>query len=269
MPGSGFLNYSRRSGLAAPRAGYRRVVRVRFAKGSTVGKAVSTSYRKMRARIAPVVKSILRRQEETKSLGATVENGTPHNAQITNADIQPLLSGMLVGPTNGQRIGDKIKAVSLKVKGCVSYYDRGQAAVQMPMIVKVFCLQWKGLKDGSSGFGTVPINTMVDLGGSVAAWDGSTLRGLCSINKDAFQILGVRTIKISDTDTENHKPQTGHYEMTIKCPQTLTYNTGSLYPSNFAPFFVLGWYYEDGSTPAATDVNVVNTTHSILYYKDA
>lgn len=264
MPGIGFMNYTRRPGTTATRGGYRKRLRVRFTRGNPVGKVIGTSYKK----IARVVKAVVRRDEETKSLGLTVESGVTHNAIMSNADIQPLLAGMVQGNLSGQRVGDKVKPVSLKVKGCVSYYDRGQTVLS-PMVVKVFCLQWKGLKDGSSGFGTVPMNTLMDQGGSVGQWDGSTIRALWSINKEAFQILGTRTIKISDTDVENHKAQTGHYEMTIKCPATFTYNTGSLYPSNFAPFFVLGWYYEDGSTPAAADVNVVNTTHSILYYKDA
>lgn len=267
MPGAGigYMNYTRRPGSKVTRGGYRKRYRVRFAKGNPVGKVIGTSYKK----IASVVRSVVRRDEETKSLGLTIENGVIHNAQMTNADIQPLLAGMLQGTASGQRIGDKVKPVSLKVKGCVSFYDRGQSNVLSPMIVKVFCLQWKGLKDSSSGFGSVPLNTLMDQGGSVGAWDGSTIRALWSINKEAFQVLGSRTLKISDTDVENHKAQTGHYEMTIKCPATFTFNTGSLYPSNFAPFFVLGWYYEDGSTPAVTDVNIVNTAHSCLYYKDA
>ena len=269
MPGIGFLNYSRRPGATTTRAGYRRVVRVRFAKGSTSGKVVSSSYRKMKAKIAPVVQSILRRQEETKTLGLAVENGTTHNASITSGDLVPIMAGMLQGSANGQRVGDRVKPVSLQLRGCLSYYDRGQPAVQAPMIVKVFVLQWKGLRDQSNGFGSVPINTLMDGGAGVNGWDGSTIRALWNINKDAFQVLGVRTLKISDTAVENHKSQTGHYEMTIKCPATLTYNTGSLYPSNFAPFFALGWHYEDGSTPASTDVNIINTCNSVLYYKDA
>lgn len=217
---------------------------------------------------AQAVKSVVGRTEETKSLGTAVENGTIHNAAITNADLYPILAGMSVGPNSGQRIGDKIKPSSIRIKGVVSFYDRGQT-VQAPMVVKIFALQWKGLKDGSSGFGSVPINTLMDAGGSVGAFDGSTLRALWSINKEAFQVLGSATLKISDTDVENHKAQTGHYEMTLKPPATFTYNTGSLYPSNYAPFLALGWFYEDGSTPAPTDVNIIHTSYATLYYKDA
>lgn len=262
----GFMNYTRRPGSkVTTRGGYRKRYRVRFARGNPVGKVVGTSYK----RIANVVKAVVRRDEETKMLGLPVEVGVIHNAQMTNADIQPLLAGSTQGTGSTQRIGDKVRPVALKVRGCVSFYDRGQGNILAPMIVKIFCLQWKGLKDGSSGFGSVPMNTLMDGGAGVAGWDGSTLRGLWNINKDAFQVLATKTIKISDTDVENHKAQTGHYELSIPCPARLTYNTGSLYPSNFAPFFVLGWYYEDGSVPAITDVNIINTANSILYYKDA
>lgn len=226
--------------------------------------AAAPMYRKL----APIVKSIVARQEETKCMGLTVENGVTHNAQMTNADIQPLLAGQSQGTSSLQRVGDKIRPTLLKVKGCVSYYDRGQTVLS-PMVVKIFCLQWKGLRDGSSGFGTVPLNQLLDSGGTVGAWDGSTIRSLWRINSDDFTVLGSRTLKISDTDVENHKSQTGHYEINIKPPAVLNYGPGSIYPSNYAPFFVMGWCYEDGSTPAITDVNIVNTCQSFLYYKDA
>ena len=223
----------------------------------------------MYRRLAPIVKSIVSRQEETKCMGMAVENGVTHNAIMSNADIQPLLSGMTQGTSSLQRVGDKIRPTLLKVKGCVSFYDRGQSNVLSPMVVKIFCLQWKGLRDGSSGFGTVPMNQLLDSGGTVGAWDGSTIRSLWRINSDDFIVLGSRTLKISDTDVENHKSQTGHYEINIKPPAVLNYGPGSIYPSNYAPFFVMGWCYEDGSTPASTDVNIVNTCQSFLYYKDA
>lgn len=263
MPGVGFMNY-RRGTAVRPNTIYRAVTK----RGRVVRKVRYTKPLPGPA-VRQYVRQALRANEETKCIGLAVENGTPHNAGITSSDIVPVLAGMSQGTGSSNRVGDKVKPTILKIKGCVSYYDRGQPNVTSPMIVKVFCLQWKGLRDSSSGFGTVPIGQLMDNGGGTGGWDGSTIRSLWRINTDDFTVLGSKTLKISDTDVENHKSQTGHYEMTVKCPATLTYSPGAIYPANFAPFFVLGWCYEDGSTPSALDVNIVNTAQSFLYYKDA
>lgn len=269
MPGIGFMNYRRRSAVPVGGRYRRRVLRVRMAPGGASGRVTSSSYRWARKRIAPIVKSIVSRQEETKTFGTIVCNAQGENAQIVLAGINNVFAPMAQGNLNGQRNGDKVRPTGLRIKGCISYNDVGQPHVLSPMVVKIFCLQWKGLKDSTGGFANVPINQLIDAGGSITSWDGSAIRAMCDINKEAFQVLGSRTLKISDTDVENHKVETKSYTMNIKCPSVLTYNNGGGYPSNFAPFLVVGWFYETGLIPAPTDINVVHTAHSMLYYKDA
>lgn len=218
--------------------------------------------------LATMVKRIVSRQEETKCCGLSVENAVTHNAQITNADAQALLPVIPQGTGSSNRVGDKIRPTLLKVKGCVSYYDRGQTWGS-PMIVKVFCLRQKGLGNLQTALPSLNLPNLLDNGGSTNFWDGSTDRALWRINTDVFDVLAVKTLKISNTDVENHKAETGHYEFNIKTPALLKYSPGNQYPDNYAPFFVLGWYSEDGATPSITDVNIVNTCRSFLYYKDA
>jgi len=239
----------------------RRKVRVRLG-GPKPRILYSTSFTK-------AVNRALYRQEETKCCGFSIENGTPHNAQITNADAVPLLPVVPQGTGSSERVGDKVKPVSLKVKGCLSFYDRGQGNVLAPMVVKIFCLRQKGLGNLQTAIPSLNLPNLLDNGGATNAWDGSTQRALWRINTDLFDVLASKTIKLSDTDVENHKSQTGHYEFNIKPPATLKWSPGQQYPDNYAPFFVLGWHYEDGSTPSAIDVNVVNTAYGFLYYKDA
>jgi len=251
---AGFWSGAGRRGRVRPA---RRPVRVRPVRGVTA------------RRIAPVVKRIISRQEETKCCGFTIENAVSHNAIISNADAVALLPVVAQGTGSSERVGDKVKGLYLKVKGCLSYYDRGQAAVQSPMIVKIFCLRQKGLGNLQTALASVNLPNFLDNGGATNSWDGSTLRAMWRVNTDLFDVLASRTIKISDTDVENHKAQTGHYSMSIKVPSTMKWSPGNQYPDNFAPFFVLGWYYEDGSTPSAMDVNIINTAYGFLYYKDA
>lgn len=220
-------------------------------------------------RIAPIVKRIVARQEETKCCGFSIENGTPHNAQITNADAVGLLPVVPQGTGSSERVGDKVRPTLLKVKGCVSFYDRGQGNVLAPMVVKIFCLRQKGLGNLQTAIPQLNLPNLLDNGGATNSWDGSTQRALWRINSDLFDVLASKTIKLSDTDVENHKAQTGHYEFNIKTPTLMKWSPGQQYPDNYAPFFVLGWFYEDGSTPSAIDVNVVNTAYGFLYYKDA
>lgn len=222
----------------------------------------------MASKIAPIVKRIVAGQEETKCCGFSIENGVTHNAQITNADAIGLLPVVFQGTGSSQRVGDKIRPTLLKVKGCVSYYDRGQTVLS-PMVVKVFCLRQRGLQNLQTALASVDLPHLLDNGGNTSSWDGSTQRALWRINSDLFEVLATKTIKLSDTDVENHKAQTGHYEFNIKTPAVLKFSPGNQYPDNYAPFFVMGWFYEDGSTPAITDVNIVNTAYGFLYYKDA
>ena len=61
-----------------------------------------------------MIKTTVRRLQETKSIGLVIENGVQHNAAITNPDIAIVLPGMAQGNTNSTRIGDKVSPVSLK-----------------------------------------------------------------------------------------------------------------------------------------------------------
>jgi len=219
--------------------------------------------------LAQAVKSIVGRTEETKCCGFPIETGVGHNAIISNADAVALLPVVPQGTGSSDRVGDKVKPTLLKVKGCVSFYDRGQASVLAPMIVKIFCLRQKGLGNLQTALASLNLPNLMDNGGGTNNWDGSTQRSLWRINSDVFEVLATKTLKLSDTDVENHKAQTGHYEFNIKPPATLKWSPGNQYPDNYAPFFVLGWHYEDGSTPSITDVNVINTAYGFLYYKDA
>lgn len=215
-----------------------------------------------------MIKSVVRRMEETKSIGLVIENGIQHNAPITNADAVIVLPGMSQGPANTQRIGDKVSPVSLKVSGATSINDIGLGFIDVPITVKVMCLQAKGIRDSNLVVANAPLNNLLDNGGTTS-WDGSTANSLFKINRDLFTVLGSRTFKLGDTTAENTRCMSKRWSMNIKCPQTLKYGNGALYPDNFAPFFVLGWCRDDGTTPGPVQLWVVNTANVFFQYKDA
>jgi len=214
------------------------------------------------------VKSAVKRTEEKKFAGLTIENGVAHNAGITSADIVQCIPTITQGDGYNQRSGDKIRPTSLVIDGCVSFNDYGQGFTDTPVSVLILCLQAKRIRDPAQ-VGTAPVNVLLDRGTGATAWDGSTLNSMFPINRDEFEILGVKRVKLSDTTAENTRVMSQRYQMNIKCPAQFTYGQGSTLPNNFAPFFVLGWSRDDAVIPGLADVWVKNTASSTLYYTDA
>lgn len=214
------------------------------------------------------VKAILGRQSEKKMAGLTVENTLGHNASITSADCYSIVPPITQGVGYNQRIGDKIKPTSLTVEGSVAFNDYGQGFIDTPLHVVVFILQAKKIRDPTM-IPSVNINALLDNGQGATNWDGSTLHSMYPINRDEFDVLGAKVIKIGDTTAENPKCMTKRYSMKVKTPSNLVYDQGVSTQNNFAPFVVLGWCRDDGVPTLATDLWIKHTCVSRLYYTDA
>lgn len=237
------------------------------------GKAVPYIKARIAKKVAPAVKayvkSAVKRTEEKKFAGLTIENGVTHNAAISNADLVQIVPTITQGDGYNQRSGDKIRPTSLVVDGCVSFNDYGQGFTDTPVSVLIMVLQAKRIRDPSQVVANAPVNVLLDRGTGATSWDGSTLNSMFPINRDEFEILGVKRIKLSDTTAENTRVMSQRYQMNIKCPAQFTYGQGATLPNNFAPFFALGWSRDDAVMPAINEVWVKNTASSTLYYTDA
>jgi len=260
------MAYGRRMGRGRPitgrrpTAGRRNRRYGRKAAGGRRGRGQSSLVR--------LIKSVINNNVETKHVGGIVENAGLHNAFISSADLFGVLPPLTQGVDAFERIGDKIKPVSLRLKGCLSF--NGNVTSASPLVIKLYVLQWKPQRDSVSGFASVPVAQLLDAGGSLTSFDGSAIRAMLPINKNDFDVLATRTFKISDSANENHKCETASYSINVPLPSRLLYQAGGrTSPSNFAPFMCIGWFYEDGATPAAEDAFVYNTTHAMLYFKDA
>lgn len=231
-----------------------------------VPKAVA---KKVAPSVKAYVKSAVKRTEEKKFAGLTIENGTPHNAAISNADIVQIVPTITQGDGYNQRSGDKIRPTALVVDGCVSFNDYGQGFTDTPVSVLILVLQAKRVRDPAQVQLQAPMSVLLDRGTGATSWDGSTLNSMFPINRDEFEILGVKRIKLSDTTAENTRVMSQRYQMTIKTPAQFTYGQGATLPNNFAPFFALGWSRDDAVTPLPNEVWIKNTASSTLYYTDA
>jgi len=197
-----------------------------------------------------------------------IENAVSHNAAISNADVVVALPGIPQGASSGARVGDRVRPVRMVIRGATSIHDYGEGFLGVPLTVKVMCLQAKGIRDSNLVTANADIPNLLDNGGTTN-WDGSTARSLFRINTDQFQVLASRTFKLGDTTAENTKCMSKRWRLNVKCPSTLSFNPGALYPSNFAPFFVLGWCRDDGTTPSIGQLWVINTASVLFEYKDA
>lgn len=223
-----------------------------------------------KAQVKQIVKRELDRRIEDKFAGGIVENAVAHNASITTGDMYPVLPAITPGSAYNQRTGDKIRPKSLIVDAAISFNDYGQGYASEPMHVKVWVLQHKSTR--AYPLGAVPINALLDGGAGQAPWDGSTMNSFLPVNKDEFQVLGQRTFTIMDHTQEEGVHETKRIQIKVRgVPKTLYYDAAASpnYPSNFAPFLVVGWCRNDGTTPLGVDIALKVTSWCRLTYEDA
>ena len=197
-----------------------------------------------------IVKRELDRRIEDKVAGGIVENNVSHNASITMGDMYPVLPPVPPGTAYNQRTGDKVRPKSLIFDASISFNDYGQGYVPEPLYVKVWVLQHKGTR--TYPLGNVPILNLLDAGAGSTLWDGSTMNSLFPVNKDEFQVLGQRTFMLCDHTAEEGVHMAKRIQIKVRgLPKTLYYDSAGApnYPTNFAPFVVLGWARSDGTTP--------------------
>lgn len=216
------------------------------------------------------MKRELDRRIEDKFAGGIVEPSIAHNASITGGDAYPVLPAVPPGTAYNQRTGDKIRPKSLVVDAAISFNDYGQGYAPEPMLVKVWILQHRGTR--TYPVGAVPLTNLLDGGAGSTSWDGSTMNSLLPINKDEFMVLGQRTFTIMDHTAEEGAHETKRIQIKVRgVPKTLHYDSVAApnYPSNFAPFMVVGWCRNDGTTPLPTDIALRCTSWCRLTYEDA
>lgn len=197
-----------------------------------------------------------------------IENGVAHNAAIGTADEYPILPAISQGQGYNQRIGNRMNPTSLIVNGAVTFNDYGEGFVGVPLRVVVMVLQAKQVRD-TNLLPTPTISQLLDNGTGGTSWDGSTVNSFFPVNTEEFTVLAKRTFKLSDITQENAKCMSQRYTMRIKCPKQLMYEGTGNYPTNFAPFIVLGWARDDAVTPTIGQVYVKHTCTSRLTYTDA
>jgi len=247
----------------------------------------------VRGSFAKRVLAVVKRQEETKYVANDYDSaGNPNNSPwyplpgITNtASVVPAIPKMAQGVTDYQRVGQRVSPTSLKVDLDIGLQPTDLSANSVMVVI------WYGTsKENKSWVGGSPLSTIsfLDNGqGSNQSWGG--LRGqlnfpvdptLNSLKRIVFPLSkseGVQNQNGGSLVTQgNYSTSNGgsHKHITLKFtpPKTLIYNKESdLYPTNYAPFYYIGFCAADGSptnmVQQETLVNVSSRVH--MYYKDA
>lgn len=243
-----------------------------------------------KAGVMELVKRMISKRIENKSIGWDIESNTMHNGPISATDCQPLIQQIYPdgdttaghGDSSQQRIGDKINPKSLSVKGILSF-NQADLPDQRPIYVRVLILAQKDIKLGASVNGNVATSVLLHPAGlsqDEGPYSGYTRNILYPINRNKFRVYYDKTFMLCSGALSNNGKSVEQLPNWVKrwsytfksknLPTALTYDAASdNWANNFAPFLAIGYSYGDGSQPDTDNAKVLSTCHTQLYYEDA
>ena len=232
-----------------------------------------------------MVRQMLAKNIENKTVGNPVETNVLHNSPIGAADCVPLIPQippMNVNNTTDTsmlRIGDRISPKSLRVKGTVSFTPQSVTTTQN-IYVRIIIAAQKNIKVGSQvASGAVDSSHLLrpafpGAGIVAAAFDGNTDSLDFPVNRDLFRVYMDKIIKLApqaSTGVETMPMYSARWSYRFKSlPAHLTFDTGNGdWVNNFAPFVGVGYAYSDGTSPDILTTRIRSNIYSALEFEDA
>jgi len=220
---------------------------------------------------------MLHQNTENKEVGLRVEPNVVHNSAITNADLVRILPKITSGVDGSSRLGDRVKPLSLKVKGIVSINENPNTN---PFYVRVMMLSQKDVKTSSGiGVGTDPDHLLrcAIPGASEIPFSGNRQELNYPVNDNKFRVYFDKQYLIAPVSTvglsAGNSAQFSQFKFakTIKgLPAHLSFDEGNGDDANnFAPFLAIGYAYADGTAPDVTVTRISTEIYSKLTYEDA
>lgn len=241
---------------------------------------------KPRKNLRRAIQSVINKNEETKQ-GFISLSAQSRNSGISVAgDCWQIIPNMLQGVSDNQRIGDRVKAQRMAIKGAVVYnpstgsygtYANSRIAVRL-MIV-----QPKNYGDYVSVINNAPtwLPALLRKGNTNVAFTGIMNDLWAPINTDAITVYYNKIIyitapyQLTAAGAQQMGGMTKFFSKTIKfrgSGKQLNYDTSAstgILPTNFAPVMIAGYVHMDGSGPDVLTTAVQFSFDSNLYYKDA
>lgn len=241
----------------------------------------------MTRNILATVRRMMDKKIEDKRVGFKVEDNVSHNSGIGAADCLPLIDQIApIDTTAGanatqQRIGDRIRPKSLKVRGILALKPGQQTSVQ-PLFVRVLLLAQKDIKVGSRVTGgavdaahlLAPDYNSAP-GADQQQYTGATACTFMPVNTDKFRVYYDKVFRLcpATNATVQNELSVARWSYTFKkdkLPATFTYDAGNgNWVNNFAPFIAIGYAYADGTAPDTVSTKVVSHVDSLLTFEDA
>lgn len=279
------------------KTGTRSVVQKRRNYKSVAGKKLATTVRKL-------VQRQIRKNIENKSIttyskligipGPII--GESIIGSGLNTDTFPILPEIDPGNKSHQRIGQKIRPTSLWCSGYVwldpSQDTQGQGGVNNSGVnVRLYMLSAKAFKTYNAlnasqtslidGYGLIA-NNLVQSNGAETKFDGSIEKAIAfKTNTKRVTVHGIRNLHMKrdfapsvsvPTSGGNLQPVKRTFAFKIPFPKQITYSSDTtVLPSNFAPFLMAGYYYDNGviPSPSPTNAGPQITFTTKLVYEDA
>lgn len=243
----------------------------------------------VRAVAKKVVAASLEDKYQTRLIQST---GFPRyfNTPITANDIYPLLPAISQGVDVNNRIGDKIRPKRMRVDFTITTNNDTDSSLDVN--VRLLVLEDKSIKASAQliPIATVQPGTPIDsqllqYGSTVAGYTGIPTDDMARVNTERYTVIkDIRKELIKGmgqgptpansflgTQAFISGQQTYKVSVVILTPAVLKYSqTLDTFPSNFAPFFVLGYVQPDGNaglTSLTQRVAVNFVTH--LDFEDA
>ena len=242
------------------------------------------------------MKSIVSRAAQTKFVMNDCTNGTglspltnftAFTSGITSVnEIYPAIPQLTQGEDDHQRIGNRITPKSIFVEMNIAVKNGPSDAFSTDKIVHVFLMTSTAVKD-LANYTAIPIGQMLDYGnGTSGGFDGSSGAAMYPVQKKSFTVLrhwkkrmtagfghpyGSTGTQAGTTDSVI-TPAASYASMRlkVKCGKNLNYAlASSVYPENFAPFFVIGWTRADSAGNSAPSfANTYVQAKTGMYFKD-
>lgn len=244
------------------------------------------------------IQSVVKRNQETKYVANSLDIGgvalgaiwpvKPNMNLFT--DIKPAIPSLTEGAGDYQRIGSKIQPTSLAVSLKMTFNANDLSANELMAVV------YYGTDRANRTFqgGNSPIQSTAILNngdGTNKSWTGllndlnfPTDKTLFNIKRKVFRLSKTGGNMNSDIGGQNNgafSTSNGLSEVStllkFRPPKTLLYNNDTdTYPSNYAPFFYVGFCHADGSALTPSDYDpttkvslVYAASRCHMWYKDA
>jgi len=255
------------------------------------GITVVRKQRAPKATFAKKVMAVVNKEADTKFVAEAIQlasgSGTGLNTYTgfssainTVNEIYAALPQLTIGAGDHQRVGSVVSPMRcvLDLNICATAYnDKGAR----DKTVHIFVLKAKGV-NSLDNYSAVPITSLLNIGnGTNGPFNGASMSQTLPVNLNEFTVLHHKAIRMTKgSGLANTSVQTDavispsssfrRVRLNVKLPSKLIYaNDSTDYPTNTAPFMVIGWTSGDSAGDTApTTVDTYVEGRVQMWYKD-